>query len=158
MTLDKDLLKRAQLSIQKTIELEKSGFVPMPGGQGEPVAGASPMTAALTAPMGGGMPQGDPAGIPVDPATGMPIDPATGLPADPAAAGLPADPGIPPPPLEPAPAETVPADGMIQMPVSQLIELIQVLGSGKPVSDKPKAQSDVGAKLDQILAYVAGRG
>ena len=39
----------------------KQAFVPMPGGQAEPVAGASPATAAMGAPMGsppgGGMPQ-----------------------------------------------------------------------------------------------------
>ena len=42
---------------------DKQSFVPMPGGQQEPVAGASPATAALAAnPQGGGAPAGpDPA-------------------------------------------------------------------------------------------------
>jgi len=116
----------------------KKSFVPMPGGQSEPVAGASMATAAMGQPMGGppgamppggggGMPPGaqggDPnAAPPVDPVTGFPIDPNTGMPVDPST-GLPVDPGMvaqqqgvdpqtgePLPPEEGAPAEGAPAE------------------------------------------------
>ena len=50
--------------------LSKQAFVPMPGGQAEPVAGASPMTAGMTAPMGSPPQQGGPA--PGGPAPGGP--------------------------------------------------------------------------------------
>jgi len=60
--LDMNLLAAVQAGLQKT------AFVPMPGGQAEPVAGASAATAAMGAPMGsppggappeaGGMPPG----------------------------------------------------------------------------------------------------
>jgi hypothetical protein len=134
-TLDMELLK-----------LVKQGFVPMPGGQTEPVAGASPMTAAMGAPMGD-----DPAamgGMPMNPAAmgtggGMPpMDPAAmggGMPMDPAAMGAG---GGAPPPMDPAAMGGMPMDpaamagamggsmtpdGNISMPVSQLIQLITVL-------------------------------
>ena len=75
------------------LSMVKKGFVPMPGGQTEPVAGASPMTAAMGAPMGGG-------GMPMDPAMmggggGMPMDPSM-MGGDPAAmgGGMPMDPSM----------------------------------------------------------------
>jgi len=155
--LNKDMLAKARASI-------KQAFVPMPGGQGEPVAGASQMTAAIP-----GAPQ-DPAaaGAPVDPNTGMPMDPAmmggapAGMPMDPAAMGMP--PGAPMdpamaggapidpaaggmPPMDPAMMDPAmaggmpPADGNITMPVSQLLQLIQTLlgqaVGGADASGKP---------------------
>jgi len=57
----------------------KSGFVPMPGGQTEPVAGASPMTAGMGAPVGGAPTGGAPmGGAPpgAAPAPGGAVDPA----------------------------------------------------------------------------------
>ena len=59
MPLDHLLLQRVLSNCGST----KQAFVPMPGGQSEPVAGASAATAAMGAPMGapqGGAPQGDP--------------------------------------------------------------------------------------------------
>ena len=88
------------------LSMVKKGFVPMPGGQTEPVAGASPMTAAMGAPMGGGGMPMDPAMMGGDPAAmgggGMPMDPAAmgggGMPMDPAAmgggGGMPMDPAM----------------------------------------------------------------
>ena len=131
----------------------KAAFVPMPGGQAEPVAGAGPMTAGMTAPMGGdpaamgGMPPVDPAtGMPIDPNTGMPIDPNTGMPMDPAAMGgmPPMDPaamgGMPPmdpaamggmPPMDPAMMGGMPPPaGNITMSVPELLQLIEVIKGG----------------------------
>jgi hypothetical protein len=148
------LLKTAMAAIAETERMEKKGFVPMPGGGTEPVAGASAATAALA---GGGM-GGDPSQQPVDPATGAPIDPNTGLPLDPAmAGGAPVDPAMAGgAPVDPAAAGAAPApegaamdpsvagmpsptpDGMIQMPVSQFITLLETLGAaGKKGTAKP---------------------
>jgi hypothetical protein len=174
---DKDLLAKARASV-------KQAFVPMPGGQGEPVAGASQMTAALPgAPQGdpaaGGMPPGDPAamGIPpgMDPAAaGMPPggDPAAmgGAPIDPAAGGMP--PGMDPAMMEQlmgAAGGGAPADGNITMPVSQLLQLIQtLLGqaiSGAPESGKPteggepkKKGGGTSSKIDAIYQALASQG
>lgn len=64
--LDRALLQNVLAGFGST----KQAFVPMPGGQTEPVAGSSPATAALGAPMGGpqgaapqgAAPQGNPQG------------------------------------------------------------------------------------------------
>lgn len=160
-TLDRDMLAKARASI-------KQAFVPMPGGQSEPVAGASQLTAAIP-----GAPQ-DPAaagGAPVDPNTGMPMDPAMaggmppgapvdlamaggmppGAPVDPAmAGGDPAAAGMPP--MDPAMMEQMmagggmpPADGNITMPVSQLLQLIQtLLGQAIGGSDAPGKPAEGG--------------
>jgi hypothetical protein len=101
-TLNYGLLKE----VQRGLTTQKRAFVPMPGGQAEPVAGSSPMTAGLAsggmgapqggdpnAQQGGQPPQGDPnaqgGGMPsVDPNTGMPIDPGTGMLVDPSSGML----------------------------------------------------------------------
>ena len=137
------------------LEEVKQAFVPMPGGQAEPVAGAGMMTAAQVAPMG------PPPGAPMDPAMGgAPMDPAAmgmdpaamgGAPMDPAAMG-----GMPP--MDPAamgmdPAmlaeavggEAGPSDGTITMPVSQLLELIAVLTSGQVA--KANSEGGEGAEM-----------
>lgn len=127
---DFGMLKAAMAAVDKTIS-EKKAFVPMPGGGTEPVAGASQATAAIA---GGGMDpsQGavDAQGVPIDPNTGLPIDP-NAMPVDPASQP-PQDPGMAPMPTPPDPsAGGMPmhgADGMITMPVSQFITLIQTLG------------------------------
>lgn len=139
-----ELMKKAMASVAAAEALEKSGFVPMPGGQAEPVAGASQATAALSA---GGM--GGQEEQPVDPSTGMPVDPSTGLPMDPNAGMPPGAEGMPPEgmPPEGMPPEGMPpgpppgagmeaggipgatSDGMITMPVSQFIQLLETLGA-----------------------------
>ena len=55
MPLDYSLLQKVKQQFVK-----KQAFVPMPGGQQEPVAGASPMTAALAAGGMGGQPPMNP--------------------------------------------------------------------------------------------------
>ena len=160
------------------LEEVKKAFVPMPGGQAEPVAGAGMMTAAQAAPMG------PPPGAPMDPAMGgAPMDPAAmgGAPMDPAAMG-----GMPPmdpaamggmPPMDPAamgmdPAmlaqavggEAGPSDGTITMPVSQLLELIAVLTGGqvaKANSEGSGEGGEMGAKpkkpsSNQMLQEIHG--
>lgn len=172
----------------KLLEQVKEGFVPMPGGQTEPVAGASQMTAAMGSPMGGG---GAP---PMDPsmmggAGAPPMDPSMmggGMPMDPsmmggAGAPPPMDPsmmggaGAPPPPADPAAAGGLPPemagmqagpDGMVTMPVSQLITLIGVLkggggdkpegGAAAPAEAKPKKPSSQ-QLLSEIHAAVTGQ-
>jgi len=111
-TLDYNLLRRVQEGLRV-----KRAFVPMPGGQAEPVAGASQMTAGMGAPMGAPMGGGDPAagGAPMDPAAmmgAMPpgvdpammgIDPMTGMPIGAPPPGMEGEeaPAEPPPPPEP---------------------------------------------------------
>jgi len=177
---DKNLLAKARASV-------KQAFVPMPGGQGEPVAGASAMTAAIPGgdPAAMGMPPGAPAmgGAPMDPAMagGMPPgDPAAmGMPpGDPAAMGMP--PGDPaaagmPPGMDPAMMEQLMgggapvADGNITMPVSQLLQLIQTLlgqaVSGAPDAVKPtdggepkKKGGGTSGKIDAIYQALASQG
>lgn len=109
----------------------KQSFVSQPGARGEPIAGSSQMTAALSgAPPGaapGGAPQpGAPPGAPqpgapagpqfdpasgamVDPNTGMPIDPNTGMPVDPST-GMPIDPATGQP-MDPAAMQGAPPEG-----------------------------------------------
>jgi hypothetical protein len=151
----------------------KRAFVPMPGGQAEPVAGASMMTAGQVAPMGG-----DPAagGMPMDPAAmgGMPMDPAAmgGMPMDPAAMG-----GMP---MDPAAMGGMPTDpsamgiggSSITMTIPEFIQLIEVIRGGSPGAQdgakpkKPKSDAAapaaedpmtaLNAKLDQVLSAVGG--
>ena len=153
----------------------KRGFVPMPGGQGEPVAGFSPMTSGMTNPMGGDPSQGG--GMPpVDPNTGMPMDPSMmggapgGMPpgGDPSqGGGMPpgGDPsqggGMPPAPdpsmgggMPPAP----PSGSMISLTMPDLIELIKTLKGDGPGGEPKKAGGKAGveAKLDQILQMMGG--
>ena len=163
--------ERVVLDNESLMEV-KRGFVPMPGGQTEPVAGAGMMTAAQAAPMGGMPAGGDPAmgGMPMDPAAmgGMPPggDPAMGgMPMDPAAMG-----GMP---MDPAAmgGEMAPADGQVSMPFSQLLELIAVLtggsvekakaaggeeGGGETAEGKPKKLS-TGAMVAQLYENSMGQ-
>jgi hypothetical protein len=137
----------------------KKAFVPMPGGQAEPVAGAGQMTAGLAGPMGGdpaaaggAMPPGG------DPATmgGMP-------PMDPSMLGM-----------DPSMMGGMPPAGSISMSVPEFIELIyairgeggastaQVGEEGKPAESEkkpaPGGKADISVKLDQILQAVQGGG
>jgi len=147
---------------------QKKAFVPMPGGQGEPVAGAGPMTAAVAS---GGM-----GGDPMEPATagGMPpMDPtmmggAGGMPPpmDPAAmGGATVDPAaMPPPPAEDPAMAGMSPDGNITMPVSQLLSLVQVL-LGKAVDGAVAGAGDVktkkakeGDKLTEIHQALTNAG
>ncbi len=136
---------------------DKLAFVPMPGGQAEPVAGASPMTAGMADPMM------DPSG-----GGGMPMDPAAGgMPMDPAAGGMPMGPEGMPPELAGlmGGGEPMPAEGQVTLTGPELIELIRVLQGGKSEggeglgSEKPKRKSgnaEVSEKLDAILAAIGG--
>ena len=106
---------------KELLMMVKQGFIPMPGGMAEPVAGAGPMTAGMAAPMGGGAPPMDPAmmgggGAP-------PMDPAMmggGMPADPAMAG--GDPAM-------MGAEGAPPTGQIVMTPEEFARVLQVVAS-----------------------------
>ena len=149
-------LKRLNYELLQEVEdgFRKKAFVPMPGGQAEPVAGAGMMTAAQAAPMGmdpamaGGAP-------PMDPSMGgaPPMDPMAMLGGDPMAALGGAMP-----------------EGNITMSISEFIALIGAIKGdggggeakieGAPGAEgekKPKA-TGTAAKLDQILAAVSGGG
>lgn len=154
--LDYELLKSTLQSFQK------AAFVPMPGGQAEPVAGAGMATEAMGAPMGdpamGGMPM-DPAMAGGDPmAGGMPMDPSMGgMPMDPAMGGMPMDPAM----MGGAPME--PPVGQITMSVPEFIQLIQVLNGGKaeagagaePGTPKRKGgTAEISEKLDLLLSAI----
>jgi len=137
--LDRKLLSKAHDSI-------KQAFVPMPGGQGEPVAGASAMTAAIPAgdpaAMAGGMPPGgDPAamaggmppgGDPAAMAGGMPPPPGM----DPAAMAGGMPPGMPPPGGDPAAAAA----------------------GGMPPGMDPAAMGIDPAMIEQMMASMGGGG
>ena len=169
---------------QDLLNLVKRSFVPMPGGQAEPVAGAGQMTAGLAS---GGI--GAPPGAAADPNA---VDPNTGMPAggdpaamggDPAATGAPADPnagGQMPPEMLAALSGTMPggtgggvapgSPGTITLTVEQLIQLVQAFGGGakkKPAGDAgagagsaPAAggaapdMSGISDKLDKILQAI----
>jgi len=163
------------------LELVKEGFVPMPGGQAEPVAGASQMTAGLAGPMqppGGMPPGGDPMAAGGMPPGGDPMAAGGAPPMDPMAAG-----GMPPMDM----GMGAPPGGQITLTVPEFIELIAVIkgdGGGAPPAEapaepskKPKAEGeaapaeavaapaaapspeqDLNGKLDQILAAVQGGG
>lgn len=154
--------------------LLKVAFVPMPGGQGEPVAGAGMMTAGVAS---GGM-GGDPAAMPPgDPGMMPPGDPGMMPPGDPAAMPPGGDPmAMPPPggdPMAGMPPEGMPPEGdpgmmppddggLVQLTGNQLINLIAALKDG-PTSKKPASKEasggsggDVAAKLDRILAHIEG--
>lgn len=138
------------------LKLVKQGFVPQPGGQGEPVAGASQMTAGMGAPMG------DPAGgggAPMDPAAmgemgGMPMPPA-GL--DPAMAGM----------LGGAmPGGEGGAGGpgtMINMTSEEFLKFLKqimaIASSAAPQQQQPaQPQPDGnGAKLDELIGLIKGQ-
>lgn len=135
----------------------KQAFVPMPGGQTEPVAGASQLTAAAGAPMGGdpaaagGMPPGDPAAMGGDPAA---------MGGDPMAGGM--------PPMDPA--MMAPPAGQVVMSIPEFISVIQAMQGMAPAAPteaapaeakaekKPASggKADIAGKLDQILAAVSG--
>ena len=164
-TLNYDLLKDVKDGFSK------KSFVPMPGGQTEPVAGASAMTAGMTAPMGG-----DPmaaGGAPMDPmaAGGAPMDPmaAGGAPMDPmAAGGAPMDAaggaGLPPELAGLLGGAGAPGaeQGTITLSGDQFIELIKSLAAaisgGKVKSEKGETNggNEVSQKLDAILTQLGG--
>lgn len=121
----------------------KSAFVPMPGGQTEPVAGASPATAALSAPLGqpqGGAPQGAPQG-------GQPPSPGGG------GGGMPpeiqevlADPNVQQM-LQQAGFAIDPSTGSVidpttgqPMPPDQLVPILEQLMSGQGGGGQPPPQ------------------
>lgn len=136
MSFDTDLAQRILAGLS---QLQKRSFVPMPGGQAEPVAGASQMTAGMTQPMGGA-PGQPPA---VDPATGQPM-PAGPAPADPAMMGMtggggmpvdeegnPVDPAtgqpLPPPEEMPAPEPAPEPAGMAAVPPDEFMTAVQTV-------------------------------
>jgi len=168
--------KKAAQSASQWFETNKHAFVPMPGGQAEPVAGASQMTAGMAAPMGdpamGGMP---PEGMPMDPAMGgmppegMPPE-AGGMPVDPAAGGMPPE-ALPPELAALMGGGAEPAPGQISMSVPEFLDLIRVLKGGDaaapagevadPVAgaEKPKPKAslqEVNQKLDALMAALGG--
>ena len=167
-SFDRDQWNRACQALQMTMDLEKKGFVPMPGGSGEPVMGASPATAALTNPMGGPQ-QGDPSMQATD-ASGMPIDPSTGMPLDPAAmGGAPA--GMPPPGADPSagmapppPSPDQSGDGLVSLPFSQLMQLMEFARGGSEKSSgkaagKTQAQgNDVQSQISAIYQAMSNAG
>lgn len=149
-TLDTKLLQQVKQA------LAKQAFVPMPGGQAEPVAGAGPMTAGMVAPMG-------------DPGMeGMPMDPGMG--------GMPMDPGMMPPPgLDPAMtgmmggmppggemtppeggAEGGTPNGTITLTINDLIKLIKVFNAGGAQEAAQPQQAASDPKLDEIIALLKG--
>jgi len=139
----------------KLLKLVKQGFVPQPGGQAEPVAGAGPMTAGMVAPMG------DPSmgGMPMDPSMGgMPVDPSmmppTGL--DPAMAGMLG--GMPPADAAPGGSGT-----MINMTSEEFLKFLkQIMSimSNNQAPAQPQAQAPVdnttNAKLDELIGLMKG--
>lgn len=143
-TLDKSLLYAVQHGF------EKQSFVPMPGGQAEPVAGASPMTAGMVAPLGGqaappGMDQmAGPGGMPQDPAAGG--MPPGGMPADPAMMGIDPMTGQPlgGPPMDPAAAGGDPAaaPGAGEDPIQMIID--GVVEALTPIIEKATKSSGGG--------------
>lgn len=160
--LDNNLLFAVQRGFQK------SAFVPMPGGQTEPVAGASPMTAGMVAPMGGaaappgmeqmagpgGMPQ-DPAmmgggmppgGMPTDPAM-MGVDPSTGMPmgGDPSMMGgdpsmMGGDPAAAGGGAEQDPIQMI-IDGVVEALTPIIEKATKASGGGESSTSSPSAES-----------------
>lgn len=148
----------------------KAAFVPMPGGMSEPVAGASPMTAAMGAPMGldapvdpnsvAGTPTVDPAMMGGDPMAGMPADP-NAMPADPNAAPVDPNAAAGAPPVDPMAG--MPPTGQIILTPTEFIQIIAAIkgeasaaapAPGAPAEAKPK--SGTAAKLDEILMHLKG--
>jgi hypothetical protein len=130
----------------------KQAFVPMPGGQAEPVAGSSPATAALSAPMGapqGAAPQGAPQGQdPSQGGGGMPPEIQEVL-ADPQVQQMLQQAGFT---IDPASGSVIdPASGQ-PLPPDQLMQVLQQLmggqqgggaapqGTGAPPAQDPNAQ------------------
>ncbi len=144
--------------------LLKVAFVPMPGGQAEPVAGAGMLTAAAASGgIGGGqgaMPPGDPNAMPPEGDPGMMPpegDPGMMPPGGDPGMMPPGDPGMLLPP-EGDPGMPPGDGGMVQLTGNQLIDLIAALKDG-PVSKKPSSSGGAGgveAKLDRILARIEG--
>lgn len=131
--------------------MDKAAFVPMPGGQAEPVAGASPMTAALGAPMGapGGAP---PPGGPPPQAGGAPPmgGPLPGGPP-PQAGGAPPPGG---PPQGPLPQAGGPPPDILQDP-----QILQILEQNGIVLDPQQGtfidtQSGQPIPAEQVMAIV----
>ena len=126
----------------------KQAFVPQPGGQGEPAAGASPMTAAMGAPMGG-----DPNAAAA--AGGMPPMPPAGL--DPAMAGMMGGGAAPA-----GGGSQMSGTSMINITINDLIKLFKVFqqssqpqaGAAPAPAPAPAPQTD--QKMDQILTLLKG--
>ena len=140
----------------KLLKLVKQGFVPQPGGQAEPVAGAGPMTAGMVAPMS------DPSmgGMPMDPSMGgMPMDPSMMPPAglDPAMAGLLG--GAMPPPEGGAGGAGRPGT-MINMTSEEFLKFlkqIMAIMSNGPAQAQPQAPDNtINAKLDELIGLMKG--
>jgi hypothetical protein len=179
-TLNKNLLTAVQMGFNK------QAFVPMPGGQTEPVAGASPMTAGMVAPLGGqaappGMDQmAGPGGMPQDPAAGGGMPPGGPMPADPAMMGVDPMTGQPmgAPPMDPAaaggadPAAAAGGDDPIQMIIDGVVEALTPIiekaskssgggessaSSSSESSPAPSAEPSSGGDVQsQILEAVQG--
>lgn len=143
MSLDRSLLQQVLSNCGST----KQAFVPMPGGQTEPVAGASAATAAMGAPMNapqGAAPQGAPqAGQPPSPGGGggeMPPEIQEVL-ADPNVQQMLQQAGFS---IDPATGSVIdPATGQ-PMPPDQLVPLLEQLmggaqGGGQPAPQDPNA-------------------
>jgi len=109
----------------------KQAFVPR-GGQAEPVAGASQMTAGMGAPVGGD-PNAQPA--PMAPSD---VDPAM---AGMIGGGAPADPNAPKP------------QSTMTLTIDDLIKLLKVLGKqeGAPAAAAPAAQPSGDPRIDHII-------
>jgi len=144
--LDRELLRQVKL-----------GFVPQPGGQAEPVAGAGPMTAGMVAPMGGA--PMDPAmagGAPMGPAMmgGMPPMPPAGL--DPAMAGMVGGGGG----MPPEQGGGMTGSSTLTLTVDDLIKLFKVFQKNSggapaapaaPAAAAPSAGGGTDPRLDKIV-------
>lgn len=160
----------------KLLDLVKKGFVPMPGGQTEPVAGASMATAAMGAPIGGdpgmdpNMMGGDPGVMGGMSPEMMGMDPGM---MDPNMMGMdPSMVGMDPNMMggDPAELEALMAqlqggapggEGTITLTVDQLIQLLEAvsgMGGGKAASSgtaKGKGNSTED-KLNTIIGMLGG--
>jgi len=151
-------MEQLNLSLLQSVQngFGKQAFVPMPGGSGEPVAGASQATAAMAQPVGaqggqppaqaGGMPQpgGAPQGQPQQGAGGeMPPELAEAL-QDPQIQQMLAQAGFN---VDPASGQVIdPATGQ-PMPPEQVMQVIQQLMQAQQAGDptaQPQPQSPGG--------------
>ena len=120
----------------------KQAFVPQPGGQTEPVAGAGPMTAAEGSPVGGA-PAGDPNAAPGGAPGAMPPAPPPGV--DPAMAGMLGGGAAP------APGPQMQGTSMINISINDLIKLFKVFQQGSAPAAAPAAAPAPASSSDQKL-------
>lgn len=144
--------ERMQKLNRELLAQVKRAFVAQPGGQGEPVAGASQMTAGMTNPMGGDPSQGGGGGAPAG------MDPSMmggGAPAgmDPAMAGMLGGGAAPQAPQ---------GSSTITLTIDDLIKLFKVFQKNSPGGAAPAAAPAAPAapgsdpKIDHIIELLHG--